>query len=116
MITDENPRIHEGEMYQLIRSDEFDEFNRRREKGESVDLRGVDLRSQDLRRFNLQDLDLSNCYMRQADLRGLNLQSCNLEGASIHGASISGTYFPVELSATELRLSREFGIRMRYGC
>jgi uncharacterized protein YjbI with pentapeptide repeats len=52
--------------------------------------------------------------LRLADLRGLNMSACCLEGASIHGAKISGVYFPPDLSPEEIRLSLEFGTRMRY--
>ena len=88
-MQDQKPRMLENEMYHLLRADKIDEFNVRRLKGEKCDLCG-------------------------ADLRGLDLRDCDLEGASLYGANISGTYFPDVLSAPEIRLSREFGIRMRY--
>lgn len=93
---------------------EIDEFNVRRLKGEKCDLRGTDLRGLDLRKLDPTGLDFTDAYLRQADLRGLDLSDCPLEGASIYGANISGTYFPRALPASEIRLSREFGIRMRY--
>jgi hypothetical protein len=37
-----------------------------------------------------------------------------MEGVSLRGARISGVMFPAELGADEIRLSVEFGTRMRY--
>jgi uncharacterized protein YjbI with pentapeptide repeats len=113
-LQDQKPRLLENEMYQLLREDKIDEFNVRRLKGEKCDLCGADLRGLDLRRMDPAGLDLTDAYLRQADIRGLDLRQCNLEGASLYGANISGTYFPEALSASEIRLSREFGIRLRY--
>lgn len=114
-MADETPKQIRNELYQLIRDDNIDAFNARRGKGEACDMRGLDFRGQDLRRMDAGGIDFSNSYFRQADLRGLNLSACRLEGASIHGAKISGVYFPRELSPVEIRLSLEFGTRMRYG-
>ena len=59
-------------------------------------------------------LDFGGCYFRQADLRGIDFRKAKLEGASINGARISGAYFPAELAPEELRLSLNYGTRMRY--
>ncbi len=108
------PIMPDNDMYRLLREDKIEEFNARRHTGEKCDLRGTDMRGLDLRNLDPKGLDLGDTYLRQTDLRGLNLLSCNLEGASLYGANISGTYFPRQLSSSEIRLSREFGIRMRY--
>jgi uncharacterized protein YjbI with pentapeptide repeats len=113
-MKDERPKIGANEMHRLLREGGISDFNARRLKGETPDLRGVDLRGCDLRGANLEGLDLSNSYFRQADLRGLNLASCKLEGASMVHANVSGAYFPKDLSAEEIRLSLEHGTRMRY--
>ena len=113
-VNSERPKIGANEMHKLLREGATSDFNARRAKGETPDLRGVDLRGCDLRGANLDGLDLSNSYFRQADLRGLNLTGCRLEGASIVTANVSGTYFPKELSAGEIQLSLEHGTRMRY--
>jgi uncharacterized protein YjbI with pentapeptide repeats len=102
-----------NERYQLILEEAFEEFNRRC-KGKGCELKDLDFRSQDLRQVNTEGIDFSGCYFRLADLRGLNMSTCCLEGASIHGAKISGVYFPPDLSPEEIRLSLEFGTRMRY--
>jgi uncharacterized protein YjbI with pentapeptide repeats len=113
-MTSETPKISGDALYQLIRNEQFDEFNRRKRTGEKCDLRAHNFRGLDLRKLDLAGLDLSGCYFRQADLRGLDLTSCRLEGASIHDASIAGTFFPKELAPEELQLSHAHGTRMRY--
>jgi len=113
-MTPETPRISQDEMYQLLRADEVEEFNRRKAAGERVDLSGKDFRGLDLRGMDVEGINFANSYFRQADLRGLNLSRCNMEGASIGHANIRGVLFPVELSAEEIRLSHEHGTRMRY--
>ncbi len=114
-MIDERPKVIPERMYQLIRQGKTDEFNRLREtEKESPDFSGLDFRAIDLRGFDVENIDFSNCYFRQSDLRGLNMKTCIMEGASIHGAHISGTYFPRELSSSEIRLSLQYGTRMRY--
>ncbi|MGH8265026.1 MAG: pentapeptide repeat-containing protein [Steroidobacteraceae bacterium] len=113
-MASELPKISNDALYQLIRTERFDEFNRRKASGEKCDLKGHNFRGLDLRKLDLAGLDLSNSYFRQADLRGLNLVTCRLEGASIHDANISGVLFPKELSADEILLSHARGTRMRY--
>jgi uncharacterized protein YjbI with pentapeptide repeats len=108
------PEIKDDPMYQLLRADKIDEFNARRAKGESCDLRGVDLRNLDLRGMNAEGLDMRDCYFRQTDLRGVDLTSTQLAGSSLKGAKISGTFFPPELSAEEINLSLQHGTRLRY--
>ena len=104
-----------NKLYQLILDEDIDTFNARCAEENCRDFRNLDFRSQDLRQFNVQGIDFSGCYFRQADLRGLDLSTCRLEGASIHGAKISGVYFPPELSPQEIRLSLDYGTRLRYG-
>jgi uncharacterized protein YjbI with pentapeptide repeats len=101
-------------MYQLLRLGKIDEFNAARERGQAATSPIADFRAIDLRGRLVDGLDLSGCYFRQADLRGLNLYHCRMEGVSIHAAHISGTFFPRELSSSEIRLSLQYGTRMRY--
>lgn len=110
-----SPRIPEHPLYQLLRDGRVDEFNRRIETGERVDLRDCDFRHLNLRGLAVKGLDLSGGYFRQADLRGIDFSGCqSLEGASIHAAKISGCYFPSQLDANEILLSLQHGTRMRY--
>lgn len=107
-------RISNDPMYRLLREGCIKEFNVKRASGEHVDLTRCDLRGLDLRGLNAEGLDFSESYFRQTDLRGVDLRGARLEGASINAAKISGTYFPIELSASEIELSLLHGTRMRY--
>ncbi|MEL6342752.1 MAG: pentapeptide repeat-containing protein [Myxococcota bacterium] len=78
-----------------------------------LNLRDHDLRNLDLRGVNLRHADLRGAYLRAADLRGVDLSAAKLDGASLHGAKVSGVLFPRDLAADEIRLSIEFGTRMR---
>ena len=108
------PQIKSDELYRLLREGKIDEFNSRKENGETCDLTSADFRSVDLTGLNAEGLDLSNCYFRMSNLRGIDFSSTHLEGASIHGAQISGVFFPPALDANEILLSLEHGTRMRY--
>jgi uncharacterized protein YjbI with pentapeptide repeats len=112
--TSKKLRAPDDQLYRLLREGYIEEFNARREGGESIDLADCDLRNLDLRGLNAQGLNFSGCYFRQADLRGVDFSESNLEGASINSARISGAYFPRELNADEITLSLLPGTRMRY--
>lgn len=114
-MIDGKPRKPADPLYQLLREGRGEEFNRRRQAGESCDLRGSDLRGLDLREIEVKNIDFSDCYFRQTDLRGLDMRTCRLEGASLHAAHVSGVYFPPELKAAEIEMSIRIGTRMRYG-
>lgn len=111
-----NPPLikNDDPLYRLLRDGKVVEFNQQKARGAKSDLRGCDFRGVDLRGLDAAGLDLSNCYFRQADLRGVDFTQSKLEGASINSAKISGTYFPKELSASEIELSLIHGVRMRY--
>ena len=110
------PVVHHNALYDLLRAEQVDEFNKRKAAGEYVaeQLRGGDFRGLDLRNLDADGLDLRDAYFRGADLRGIDFRHCNIEGASICQAHISGCFFPPEVSAEELRLSFDLGIRIRY--
>lgn len=110
------PIVHQNSFYDLLRAEQIDEFNKRKAAGESMEgkLAAGDFRGLDLRNLDADDLDLSNAYFRGADLRGIDFTKANLEGASFCQAHISGCYFPAEISADEIRLSVDLGIRVRY--
>lgn len=107
------PRTTTDPLYLLLRSGQVEDFNRRRNAGETVDLRGCSLRGLDLRELDATGLDLSDCYCRQADLRGLDLRHCRLGGASLHAAHVSGVYFPADLDPAEIEMSVRLGTRLR---
>lgn len=108
------PVFPKDPLYQLLRADDIKGFNAKRDAGNPCDLRNVDLRGADLRGMNADGLDMSGAYMREADLRGIDFTNTRLEGASLRNARISGVMFPPELTAEEIRLSWDFGTRMRY--
>ncbi len=110
------PIVHHNALYDLLRSEQVDEFNKRKASGETCEglLRGGDFRGLDLRKLDADGLDLRDAYFRGADLRGIDFRNTKLEGASFCQAHISGCYFPKEISADEIRLSFDLGIRIRY--
>lgn len=108
------PTISQDPMYQLLRHDDVEGFNKAREEGQPCDLRNCDLRGLDLRNINLNNMDLTDAYFRGSDLRGIDFRNCRLDGASLADAKISGCYFPLEISAAEILLSVTQGTRLRH--
>jgi uncharacterized protein YjbI with pentapeptide repeats len=108
------PLTYPDAMYQLLRDGDIAEFNRRKQEGADCDLTHCDLRSLDLRGIDASGIDFSHCYFRNANLRGVDFTTSRLEGASLNAAKIAGAYFPTELSAAEIALSVDHGVRMRY--
>jgi uncharacterized protein YjbI with pentapeptide repeats len=78
-----------------------------------VDLEGCDLSNLDLRQASIRRADMRNTYLKHSDLRGVDLSDALLDGASINHARISGTFFPAVFHASEIRLSVEYGTRLR---
>jgi len=110
------PVVHHNPLYDLLRAEQVAEFNRRKAAGEETNdlLRGGDFRGLDLRELDASGLDLRDAYFRGADLRGIDFRNTQLEGASFCQAHISGCFFPEALTADEIRLSFDLGIRVRY--
>jgi len=108
------PVISDDPMYQLLREGEIKAFNEKKAAGGAVNMSGFDFRNMNLQGMDASGLDLSNCYFRKTDLRGLDLSQANLLGASIHDARISGVLFPAQLTAEEITLSLDHGVRLRY--
>jgi len=111
-----NPIVHNNPYYELLRAERVAEFNERKARGEVKDgmLRGGDLRGLDLRELDADGLDLRDAYFRGADLRGVDFRNTQLEGASFCQAHISGCFFPREITADEIRLSFDLGVRVRH--
>jgi uncharacterized protein YjbI with pentapeptide repeats len=107
------PKPSSDPLYKLLRDDEVAAFNKKREPGRSYDFRGCTFRGSDLRGLDAHGLDLRDCYFRDADLRGVDLRQALLEGASLGSAKISGVFFPDDIAAEEVRLSVDFGTRLR---
>lgn len=110
------PIVHHNPLYDLLRAERVAEFNQHKARGEVKEgmLRGGDFRGLDLRELDAEGLDLRDAYFRGADLRGVDFRKTQLEGASFCQAHFSGAFFPREISAEELRLSYDIGIRVRY--
>jgi uncharacterized protein YjbI with pentapeptide repeats len=109
------PKIKNDPLYQMLREGKIQRFNQEVAAGADVDLAEADLRNVELQGADLRRAILRGAYLRGADLRGCDLSQADLDGASIHDAKIGGTLFPKNLSAQEIRLSAEFGTRMRAG-
>ena len=88
-------------------------FNKAVAGGQVADFSNQNLSDLDLTGFNLKNANLSGAYLRGANLGGQDLSGANLHGASLKQAKISGCLFPPDLSAEEIRLSLDTGIRMR---
>ncbi|HEY9745502.1 MAG TPA: pentapeptide repeat-containing protein [Oculatellaceae cyanobacterium] len=98
----------------LIQEERFVEFNNFVEaNGGVVDLSNAHLRGYDMRKCKLRKADLTGAYLRSADLRSVDLSEAKLDGASLKEAKVSGTLFPRNLPPEEIRLSLEYGTRLR---
>ena len=107
------PKFPQDPAFKLLRVGEVDAFHRNIETRDEVDFSGSDLRGTDFREVDLSKILLRDAYLRDADFRGCDLRHLDLEGASIQGAKISGAYFPENVAAEEIRLSRRHGTRIR---
>lgn len=108
------PQITEDPLYQLLRNENIEEFNKQKAAGVSAELKGCDFRGLDLRELDANGLDIRDSYFRSADLRGIDFRETQMEGISITNCKISGCYFPREVSAQEILMSVEHGTRIRY--
>ncbi len=114
-MADQNkPQFPDDEAFRNLRAGEIDAFHKNIEGRDVVDFSGSDLRGATLKGADLSRVNLRNCYLRDADLSGQDLRDHDLDGCSLLRAKVSGTYFPDDISASEVRLSLEFGIRMRH--
>ena len=109
----ENVEMRLRPKLEMLFEENIPEFNKMVEQGHPPDLRNTNLSGMDLRNAKLKGLDLSGCYLRGANLRGLDLTGCNLHGSSMQGAFISGALFPDNVPVEEIRLSVEYGTRIR---
>ena len=107
------PRFMDDEAFRCLRSGELGRFQQIAASRQSLDFSGADLRGADLRQADLSKVVLRNSYLRDADLRGQDLSHMDLSGCSLFHAKVSGTLFPSDIPAEELRLSLEFGTRLR---
>ena len=91
-----------------------EKFNELVAQGKIPHLQNQNLENLDLRGYNLSNMDLSGSYMRGVNLSGLDLRGAHFSGTSLKDAKVSGCYFPHDLPADEIRLSLEYGTRVRH--
>ncbi|MDR2935647.1 MAG: pentapeptide repeat-containing protein [Candidatus Adiutrix sp.] len=89
-------------------------FNEAVAKGLVPDFSRQNLSDLDLMGFDLHNANLSGAYLRGVSLCGVDLSDAYLHGASLKGARVSGCLFPPEISAQEILLSLDKGIRIRH--
>ena len=92
------PEVKDDPLFQMLRHEDVDSFNKHRDTMDCGQLTGGDYRGRDLRKMNARGLDFSSAYFRNCDLSGIDFRQTNLEGASLLDAKVSGVYFPDELS------------------
>ena len=107
------PERKESPLFEMLIDGDVKGFNAARDRGETLELENALMRGFNLRGFNLVGISLKGAYLSQSDLRGQDLRFSNLEGATIKNAKISGCYFPDNISAQEIKVAHELGIRIR---
>ena len=100
------PEVKDDPLFQMLRHEDVDSFNKHRDTMDCGQLTGGDYRGRDLRKMNARGLDFSSAYFRNCDLSGIDFRETNLEGASLLDAKVSGVYFPDELSLKRFVFSR----------
>ncbi|MDR2819030.1 MAG: pentapeptide repeat-containing protein [Desulfovibrio sp.] len=99
---------------EILYEENLEQFNALVAAGKAPDLRNRNLSNLDLRGFDLCHADLSGAYLSGANLGGVDLSGANLSGASIRKAVVSGCLFPKDLAVDEIRMSLEYGTRIRH--
>ena len=112
-MTADCPKFLDDDAFKLLRSGDLEGFHSAIAQREIVDFSHTDFRGIDLRGADLRKVILRGCYLRDTDLRGQNLRHHDLDGCSFFHAKISGVWFPENLSAEEIRLTLEYGTRLR---
>lgn len=106
--------VRKNVFHEYLRDGEKKKFNEDVAKlNKPVDLESCNLQGVDLREADLKNANLKNSYLKSADLRGVDLSKAKLEGASFHKARIGGVLFPKSIDPNEIRLSVEYGTRLR---
>ena len=109
----QKPSFIDDPAYKCLRVSDFEGFHKQVANRDHVDFSHANLRGVDFRQSDLSKVILTGAYLRDADLRGLDLREMDLEGCSLIHAKVSGTYFPPNLSPEEIRMSLEYGTRLR---
>ena len=107
------PRFPDDEAFHCLRSGDLEGYHAQIADRQQVDFSNSDLRATDLRNADLSKVILRGAYLRDADLRGLDLSHMDLKGCSLLHAKVGGVLFPANLPPEEIRLSLQFGTRLR---
>ena len=107
------PRFLDDMAFRCLRTGDIDGFHKAIEGRDEVDFSNCDLLGTDVRNADLSKVILRGAYLKDTDLRGQNLRHMDLEGCSMYRAKINGCFLPNNLSVEEVRLSLEFGSRLR---
>ena len=106
--------MRKNKYHEMLRDGDIDAFNTAiKSLNDSVDLENCNLRGVDLRKANLRTANLKDSYFKMADIRGVDLSEAELSGASFNKARVGGVLFPINVCAIEIRLSVEYGTRIR---
>lgn len=106
--------MRKNKFHEMLRDGNITEFNREiTTNKDPVDLENCNFRGVDLRKANLKNANLKNSYFKMSDLRGVDLSEAQLNGASFNKARVGGVLFPKNVTAAEIKLSVDLGIRIR---
>ena len=106
--------MRKNRFHELLRDEKVDTFNKEMDTlDEPVNLENCNLRGVDLRKANLKSANLKDSYFKMADLRGVDMSEAQLNGASFNKARVGGVLFPKNVTSAEIRLSIEYGTRIR---
>jgi hypothetical protein len=73
------PEVKDDPLFQMLRHEDVDGFNKHRETMDCSQLMGGDYRGRDLRKMNARGLDFSSAYFRNCDLSGIDFRETNLK-------------------------------------
>ena len=65
-------RFPEDPLYQLLRDEKVDEFNRQKQNVSNIDFHDCDFRGLDLRGLDAAHINFNGAYFSVADLRGID--------------------------------------------
>ena len=66
------PEVKDDPLFQMLRHEDVDSFNKHRDTMDCGQLTGGDYRGRDLRKMNARGLNFSSAYFRNCDLSGID--------------------------------------------
>lgn len=103
----------DNDAFRALRLGNIEAFQRHILQVDEFDLSDANLKGVDLREIDVSRLKLRGAYLREADIRGQDLRGIDLDGCSLRNAKISGVWFDERYSAEEIRMSIQYGTRLR---